>query len=499
MTSEVLVNGGGGRMSDYNGATLEILTVVLAIVSFLVVLARGIARHRISRAIESTDMLLPLALVIAIAQSACVRFLLSNGLLGRHVSSLGAAEVSQYQKLTYISNLLFQSVLSLTQIIVVLLIKNVEPQLPVRIGCNFLLGLITVYSTLALSVLAFQCSLPTPWLASPGKCVDRQTFLIILITISLVIDVVTLILPVIMMCKLKTSLDKKIFVCILFGTRIALPLVTIPQVSHLRSVLVSHDPTWDSVSLQICIQVIMNIGIITACLPSLGRMMWETWSGRKSTWPSRDSSRSRDFGHELGLDNTQTCVQEKPHIPERNYALYTSRKDNLKNEVLVGVSQVGILDSTCPNQTLQKDPATPQCTVSRPDPVRMQKHPYRRPVSNRLSPVLEQPTSPQHPIIREATPIPAFGQHGTETERIPPSRSLSNRTQILSYVTETEGSFNDEDHSELDIDSYYLRNTQMVRSYIPSRTELVLQSMIEDLQKENSAVHPSQRWEYGWI
>lgn len=62
MTSEEPVSG-GGPTSEYKGASLETLTVVLAVISFLIVLVRGVARQRISRIVESTDILLPIALV----------------------------------------------------------------------------------------------------------------------------------------------------------------------------------------------------------------------------------------------------------------------------------------------------------------------------------------------------------------------------------------------------------------------------------------------------
>lgn len=50
-------------MSDYRGSVLEILTIALAGISLVVVVLRGVARHRIARVFEPTDILLPLALV----------------------------------------------------------------------------------------------------------------------------------------------------------------------------------------------------------------------------------------------------------------------------------------------------------------------------------------------------------------------------------------------------------------------------------------------------
>jgi hypothetical protein len=115
MASEVQAKGDG----QYNGSLLEILTIVLASVSVLVVAVRGVAKHRISKAVESTDVLLPLALVsrslplpvgylsdrpsdikfqvFAVAQSVFVRLAISNG-LGSHVDTLTDDQILTFQK-----------------------------------------------------------------------------------------------------------------------------------------------------------------------------------------------------------------------------------------------------------------------------------------------------------------------------------------------------------------------------------------------------------------
>ncbi|EXJ85848.1 hypothetical protein A1O1_06217 [Capronia coronata CBS 617.96] len=538
MTSEVSASGHGG-MNAYNGSSLEIVTVVLIAVSFVVVLVRGVARYRISRVAEPSDVLLPLTLVVAIAQSVCVRVSLSSG-LGRHVASLSSDQLTEFQQLTYASNLLFQLVLSLSEVIVVLLIKSVEPQRPVRIACNVLLGCIGVYTTLSLSILAFQCSLPEPWLVAADRCVDRQSFLTSFVIVSIIIDAATLLLPIIMVCRLKTPRDKKIFVCILFGTRLALPLVTAPQIYRLKKVLVSQDQTWDLVSFQLWEQIVMNISVITACLPSLGRMLWELMTrgsaGLRSTWAA-----SRDFGHELGLDKGQGQGQgqaqaqaqarhlglEKPYIQQPSPAFSPAgEKGSWGDQVIVQVRSIGSFESFESGRTLvsqeptavdvqkqeEKDELPPTmmpqqtatgtgtATASMHYVPRRPYHHYRRPLSNLLSPVLEQ-----SPALGAALPPTLTGQHYPHHqgrgpyEAPPPAYLTPGPRDSPTRPWDTTSSLYDEDLSEIDIDSYYMQNNQISQSYHPSRTELVLDSMIEDLQRENAGVKPSQGPGGAWI
>lgn len=77
------------------------------------------------------------------------------------------------------------------------------------------------------------------------------------------------------------------------------PLATIPQLYYFHVALQSNDQTWDFAVFQIWSQVIINLSIITACIPSLGRVMWEFGSGfttyrssKDVEWSTRKLSRS---------------------------------------------------------------------------------------------------------------------------------------------------------------------------------------------------------------
>ncbi|KAL6252476.1 hypothetical protein RBB50_000195 [Rhinocladiella similis] len=556
MAGEVQAKGDG---QQYHGSVLEILTIVLACVSVLVVTVRGVARHRISRIVESTDILLPVALVFVLAQTVFVRLAISNG-LGRHVDTLDADQISTFEKLTYAANLLFQLVLALGQVIVVLLIKNVEPPRPVRIGCNCLLGIIVVYSALALAVLAFQCSLPTPWIVAADRCVDRQTFLTSFIVASIAIDAVTLVLPIIMMCKAAITRDKKIFVCVLFGTRIVLPLVTAPQIYHLRLVIESKDPTWDIVTLQTWVQVVMNLSIITASLPSLGKVMWDLWAFGSSLRASRSvksSKTSKDFGHELGFETSPPQYEhhEKGGLNQPGPVIYAPEKDadddSWSEQILHKVREIGSVESydavidhyeksqhhNDEKQQLQEQeqqqqhhqfrygppPPSSSHSLSRAPapaytPSGRRYHHYRRP--DVLSPVIERspyidgtptpkmPSSPsqhwgifQHQHQQQQQQQQQHQQHHDDDLLKPPYSPRLDSPKPPSYAA---SSHYDDDRSEFeasefDVDSYYFGNTNYLRQYDPRRTDMVLQSMIDDLQKENAQVDPSKRWEHGWI
>lgn len=302
-----------------------------------------------------------------------------------------------------------------------------------------------------------------------------------------------------MVCKLKTSRDKKIFVCILFGARVSVPVVTVFQTLHLHSVLSSEDLTWDIVPYQTWVQVIMNLSLITACLPSLGRMMWELWafgSGLRTSTVAK-TSESKDFGHELGLPQGQSWFAEK-------------------KEASVKVREVRSFDSTStvvdPQKTL---PALPRRTTSRFRPVRKQDHHYRRPASlsreKRFLPAMEfaalDMPSPTVMIqrhkyedavnLRKQFPFPTLPpsiKPPFSAASLPPGRleeplpvythSEPTRELTLPQVTDT---YHEADMSSIDIDSYYMMNNVPPRD--PGRTEMVLQHMIDELKSQNSSFY----------
>lgn len=303
-----------------------------------------------------------------------------------------------------------------------------------------------------------------------------------------------------------------------------MPAVTVFQALHLHSVLNSEDVTWDIVPYQTWIQVIMNLSLITACLPSLGRMMWELWafgSGLRTSTTAK-SSESKDFGHELGLPQGQAGLTEKSSSP--NHDSYTK------------VREVRSFDSAStvvePQRTL---PALPRRTTSRFRPVRRKDHHYRRPVSlsrdNRYLPAMEfsaldmpSPTvmiqrhkfeqdlnthdhfpfpNVQPPAATTLPPPTSFQFPQQRRDHLPPPTHIPlppTRSPTLPQVTD---SYYEADLSSIDIDSYYLMSNSSnynnndpnnMGDHIPppyeiDRTEMVLQHMIDELKSQNSSFY----------
>jgi len=85
-----------------------------------------------------------------------------------------------------------------------------------------------------------------------------------------------------MMYRLNTSKEKKLFVGGLFAVRVVVPIMTVVKLYYLQDFFEAHDRTWEMVNQQVWTQVIMNLSIITACIPSLGSIIWDVSRGFRS-------------------------------------------------------------------------------------------------------------------------------------------------------------------------------------------------------------------------
>lgn len=84
-----------------------------------------------------------------------------------------------------------------------------------------------------------------------------------------------------MMWNVHTTTIRKIQVCALFGSRIAVPAVTIPTLAS-SAIYFDHiytDPTWHVVVTTILVQISVNMSVLTACIPGLKSVLDNLLSG----------------------------------------------------------------------------------------------------------------------------------------------------------------------------------------------------------------------------
>jgi len=131
-----------------------------------------------------------------------------------------------------------------------------------------LLAVIAAWTVSTVLALAFQCPLPTPWRLNKDTCIDQRALYLVSGLLNISTDLALVVMPWIMIRWVQTNASRKWQVMSLFGCRIIVPMFIIPQLVTLQNYHLD-DPTWTAVAPTIWTQLVLNLSILTACIPSL--------------------------------------------------------------------------------------------------------------------------------------------------------------------------------------------------------------------------------------
>lgn len=121
----------------------------------------------------------------------------------------------------YTANILQLLVYTLSKISVCLFISALNSRFDIKVANYVLFGLIAAWGLCSIFIVAFRCSLPTPWNGNESECLGSA------FTVSMGINIVNIItdfalvaLPTIMMWSVHTTIDVKARVISLFASRL---------------------------------------------------------------------------------------------------------------------------------------------------------------------------------------------------------------------------------------------------------------------------------------
>ncbi|KAM0345092.1 hypothetical protein ACHAPU_006978 [Fusarium lateritium] len=257
-------------LTEDNHAALVVVTAII----FFIYAVFGIVGKLIIRlnitSMKDFDILLLAATLLYFVQTACVIAASSNG-LGEHRDAISENEFMRFSKLMYASRILGILVHATTKLSLGLLIRQIDKQGGLNIANMVLGGLVITWAISGIFTTAFQCPSPQPWLAGNfQKCPNQGPIFVYNGIMIILTDIALCILPVAMMWAVQTSIRRKIIVMALFGTRLIVPIITIPELTNARYMFRdSDDVTWEAVSTMIWGQIALGLSVLTVCIPSL--------------------------------------------------------------------------------------------------------------------------------------------------------------------------------------------------------------------------------------
>lgn len=254
---------------DDHAALVVVASVVFLIYAILGTITKLLIRLNIT-SIRDYDYTLLGGLVVYFVQTACVIAACNNG-LGMHRDDISSQDFERYSKLMYTSRILALFINGSTKISLCLLIRQIDNRGKLHLANMVLAGFVLVCVVTGVFATVFQCPLPSPWLAeSHAECPNYGPIYIYNGVMDIVTDLALCVLPVVMMWHVQTTTRRKAVVMGLFGTRIIVPIVTIPSLTNAQYLFQDYsDPTWLAVPRTIWFQTSLGLSVLTVCIPSL--------------------------------------------------------------------------------------------------------------------------------------------------------------------------------------------------------------------------------------
>ncbi|QRD91319.1 integral membrane protein [Aspergillus flavus] len=267
---------------DNNGPLVSIFTFIPFSVTLIVVIIKTWSMVYLKRVVLSVDIPIWTGTIVALVQSLLIQFAVDHG-MGRHLEDLLSTTFHTYNKMTYIAQILFFLVLTLTKVSTSNLIRSIDPTQSIQRYCRITETVIGGWTILAVFGYVFQCQTPR-WQYFPSHCLGEGAIMYPIMTINMLIDIALVVLPTIMLWNVQMPLPRRLKIISTFASRILVIVVDGFQLPYLEQYLHSTDPTWTIFSFIACSQygfsliialpkVMMNANIITTCIPNLYRVM----------------------------------------------------------------------------------------------------------------------------------------------------------------------------------------------------------------------------------
>ncbi|KAF4446980.1 hypothetical protein F53441_9451 [Fusarium austroafricanum] len=291
-------------LTDTNHAALVVITaVIFFIYALLGIVGKLIIRLNIT-SMKDFDFGLLVSALFYFIQTAIVIAACSHG-LGEHRDALSDEDFERFSKLMYASRIFGILVHTSTKLSLGLLIRQIDRQGGLNIANMFLGGLVISWAVSGIFATAFQCPLPQPWLAENNtQCPSQGPIFLYNGIMIMMTDIALCLLPIAMMWEVQTSLRRKAIVIALFGTRLIVPFIMIPELMHASYMFGdAKDVTWKAAPMMIWGQIALGFSVITVCIPSLKGVI-DSLLGSTAVAVINTPYDLKDSGNGTGLEMT---------------------------------------------------------------------------------------------------------------------------------------------------------------------------------------------------
>ncbi|KAH1544943.1 hypothetical protein KXV92_003685 [Aspergillus fumigatus] len=265
--------------SDYgdhpdSSARLSYPSLVFAIVTPLVVIARLLGRRFLSGRVGADDWTILVS--CAFAETVSIQMIIVCGwAFGKHQNEMPKELVLRTLKLYFVAQILYKVNLGLTKISILLLyIRLFVHQWFLR-TCWVWIAIIVSFTIGTVFSSIFQCT-PVQWafnksLPDRGTCINMTAFWYANAAFNILTDLVLIALPIPVVLKLQLPPKSKIALCGIFAVGLFTCITSVLRITTLNVATNHLDTTWNSIGSSMWTVIESNLGIVCACLPALRR------------------------------------------------------------------------------------------------------------------------------------------------------------------------------------------------------------------------------------
>lgn len=327
------------------GPAVVVATYIYLVIAWMAVLVQLWMKLSTSRRLTSNDHCMIASIILATAQSIALTVSCNKG-LGQHIDDISSDNLDAMSQAYYASNILLVLALAAAKASVIFLIISIKPSKSVMLGCRIVLATIALWAVACTFTLAFQCGLPRPWVLGPNTqepatCLNQFGLQIGIAVTNILTDLAVIALPLVMMSQVQTARDKKLVVSILFGLRIFTPVFAITAIILSQDFYNTspQDRTWYAVTPAIWTQLMLNVSIITACIPSIKRFLGNIRSGLTTINISTNYEATR-YGQSSGRLDATVGSKAYMHGGGRRASTLASRLASSLRLSVVGTSNM---------------------------------------------------------------------------------------------------------------------------------------------------------------
>ncbi|MCJ1312975.1 hypothetical protein MMC25_006651 [Agyrium rufum] len=348
-----------------------VVSVVFPALSALVVGARIYARRMKAKELALDDWMILLALVVTIA--SCIPYIVGAtiGGIGTHMYYVTEEQALRFGKILFALQFLYLSAVSVTKISILLFYKRIFTTRWFQITTNVMIGVVLAWSTSFIFATLFQIvPIKYNWeFPAEGQTyteINEYTMYVVQMGLEVCLDIITLLIPIPVIWTL--HLDKKnrqvLTAIFLLGGFVC--IASVVRLYYLAKYLnpsysATGDITYDITDIIIWSAIEPCVGIICACLPTLGPIFrthsFESWFGGIRSYMRLGSSRKSSQSSASGSNDVSLQHSSEKLPVEKHRDL----ESGLSGFPVTGRNEAAV---TAPNRTRQGSTAKTEWTTN---------------------------------------------------------------------------------------------------------------------------------------